>query len=313
MTKNKIQRILIAVRPRERGLPLAASHACSLAQGLGAEIGLMSCVVESRLASGLAWADPVAVTDPQLESFDRGRHQQVQLEELAKPLRDAGVTVTTLVSTQRPIYQSILSEAANWQADLLVVGVHEPRLIARTHLTDIDRQLMRLCPCPLLIVRNPNVERYRAILAAVDPLHRHAEPAGLDDAVLRAAAEFSRAFNARLCVTNVYADPNNFEVVSSVEVQPGVFYGTENIEAAHHKAVADLIDEYGIGDAETLLRTGEPAAVIAALASEQKIDLVVLGAVKRSRLEAAILGSTAEAVVADARCDVLLVKPSANS
>jgi universal stress protein E len=164
-----------------------------------------------------------------------------------------------------------------------------------------------------LVVRNPNVERYGAILAAVDPLRRHAEPAGLDQAVLRAAGEFSRAFNARLCVTNVYPDPDNFEVASSVEVEPGVFYGTENIEAAHRRAVADLIDECGVTGAETILRTGEPAAVIAALASEQKIDLVVLGAVKRGRLQAAILGSTAEAVVADAPCDVLLVKPSENT
>ena len=313
MTKNKIQRILIAVRPRQRGLPLAASHARFLAQSLDAEIALMSCVVESRSTSGLALADPVTVTDLQIESFDRGQHQQAQLEELAQPLRDAGLTVTTRVSAQRPVYQSILSEAANWQADLLVVGVHEPKLIPHTRLTDIDRQLMRLCPCPLLVVRNPNVERYGAILAAVDPLHRHAEPAGFDQAVLRAAGELSHAFNARLCVTNVYLDPDNFEVVSSVEVQPGVFYGTENIEAAHRRAVADLIDECGVTGAETILRTGEPASVIAALASEQKIDLVVLGAVKRGRLHAAILGSTAEAVLADAPCDVLLVKPSANT
>ena len=83
-----------------------------------------------------------------------------------------------------PVYQGILDEVTRSQADLLVVGVHEPGRAPHTRLTDIDWQLMRLCPCPLLLVRHLNESPYYgAVLAAVDPLQEHAEPEGLDEAV----------------------------------------------------------------------------------------------------------------------------------
>jgi universal stress protein E len=308
MPETKIRRILIAVRPWQQQLPLSHAHARFLAEKLGADIELLSCISESQLSYGLAWTEPGASTTLQKDGFET---EQERLEKLAQPLRDAGSNVTTRVSSHVPAYQGILDEVQSWQADLLIVGVHEPRPVPHTRLTDIDWQLMRLCPCPLLLVRDPDAESYRSILAAVDPLHRHAEPAGLDQAVLQTAATLGGAFDAALTVVNAYPNPDEYEFASSVEVVPGVFYGTENIAAAHRKAVADLIDAYGISTSQAIVEPGEPGTVIADVTHEHRIDLVVLGAIKRSRLQAAVLGSTAEAVVGAAACDVLLVKPPA--
>lgn len=306
MTNNKIQRILIAVRPWERHLPLATAHTRFLADGLGAEVTLLSCVPESQLALGLAWTEPTAITALQTEWFERAGKQ---LEVLAEPLRDEGIEVRTRVSSHTPVYRGILEEAENWGADLVVVGVHEPKPVPHTRLTDIDWQLMRLCPCPLLLVADPNAESYRTILAAVDPLHRHAEPAGLDEAVLATSGGLCDAFGAQLLVVNVYPDPEQYEFASSVEVVPGVYYGTENIPAAHRKAVGALITARGIPQSQAIVEPGKPGEVIVETASAHKVDLIVLGAIKRGRLEAALLGTTAEAVVGGAACDVLLVKP----
>lgn len=308
MPKTKIRRILIAVRPWQQRLPLSHAHARFLADELGADIELLSCISESQLAYGLAWTEPGAATTLQKDGFER---EQEQLEQLAEPLREAGTNVTTRVCSHTPAYQGILDEVERWQADLLVVGVHEPRPVPHTRLTDIDWQLMRLCPCPLLLIREPDAESYRSILAAIDPLHRHAEPAGLDQAVLQTATTLSVAFDAALTVVNAYPDPDDYEFASSVEVVPGVFYGTENIAAAHRKAVADLIDGYGLSTSQAIVEAGDPGTVIADVTHGHRIDLVVLGAIKRSRLQAAVLGSTAEAVVGAAACDVLLVKPPA--
>lgn len=119
------------------------------------------------------------------------------------------------------------------------------------------------------------------------------------------------ACDAELRVVNVYPNPEQYEIVSAVQVEPGVFYGTENVKAAHRQAVIDLIDECNVPDSEIVLRAGKPAEIIAELAGEQAIDLVVLGSIKRGRIERALLGSTAERVVGEAPCDVLLVKPPA--
>ena len=306
MAKNTIKRILIAVRPWQRHLPLSLAHARFVAERLDAEVSLLSCVPESHLAFGFAWTEPAAVTALQTEWFDRARQR---LDELAQPLRDSGIRVETRVSSHASVYRGILDEVAKWKADLLIVGVHEPRPVPHTRLTDVDWQLMRLCPCPLLLVADPGLEAYRTILAAVDPLHRHAEPTGLDQAVLSTAAGLGRAFDAQLLAVNVYPPPDQYEFASSVEVTPGVYYGTENIPATHRKAVGALIAEYDIPQSQAIVEPGEPGEVITETASAHKADLIVLGAVKRSRLQAALLGSTAEAVVGAASCDVLLVKP----
>lgn len=308
---QRIERILIAVKPWQSRLPLSASRVSHLARSLEAEVALTSCVRLSALESGLVWAEPG--TGPGLEATleSHADDELAELERLAQPLRDAGVTVATRVSSDPSASHGILDEVAEWRADLLVAGVHDPRSSLRPRLMAVDWQLMRLCPCPLLLTRTSHDEAYRSIVAAVDPLREHAEPAGLDEAILSIARHFRDAFEAGLRVVNVHPDPEDYEVVSSVEVEPGVFYGTENIEAVHRQALIDLTDACGVADAELILRAGDPAELIAGLAAEPATDLVVLGSIKRGRLEAALLGSTAQRVVDDGRCDVLLVRAPA--
>ena len=306
---RKIERILIAVKPWEDRLPISNARATDLARGLKAEVALTSCIRLSATASELSWMDAALSMDFDIARLDRVDDELAILERLAEPLLAAGVTVTTRAKSGASAGRGILDEAADWEADLLVAGVHELQLVPHPRLLDVDRQLMRLCPCPLLLARGPETGLYRSILAAVDPLHGHAEPSGLDHLILGAARQFRDAFDAKLQIINVYPNPNEFEVVSAVEVSPGVFYGSENIEAVHRQAVIDLADECGVSDADLLVRAGKPAAVIAEAAREQAADLIVLGSIKRSRLHAMLLGSTAEIVVDEAESDVLLLKP----
>ena len=313
MKNKKIKRVLVAVKPFERGLPLAVSRARLLAEHLDADIDLVACVSDVGLETGfgLGLGSDLASAEPAtLEVLRAGWHKRAleALDELAEPLRATGARVTTHVSSHRPVYEGLLEVVASVRADLLVVGVHEPTPLPHTRLTDTDWQLMRLCPRPLLLARDPSLDRYGTLLAAVDPLRRHAEPPGLDEAVLRTAHELAAGFGADLCVANVYPNPEEYEVASSVEVEPGVFYGTENFETAYRRALDELIDGSGIEPTATILRRGRPAAMLIEVAREREVDLIVLGALKRNMVEAAVLGSTAERVVAEASSDVLLVK-----
>ncbi len=93
-----------------------------------------------------------------------------------RKLREDGITVHVRVVWGTPVFEAILQELREWRADLLVLGVHEPRPVPHTVLLDTDWQLIRLCPCPLLIAKSATPSPWRTVLAAVDPLHRHAEP-----------------------------------------------------------------------------------------------------------------------------------------
>jgi universal stress protein A len=58
---------------------------------------------------------------------------------------------------------------------------------------------------------------------------------------------------------------------------------------------------------QKLIREGKPADEILAAADDLDVDLIVMGTHGRSRLAHLLLGSTAEAVVRQARCPVLAV------
>jgi universal stress protein E len=298
----KLNKVLVAIKPWERGLPLAATHARHLAQGAGAEMRLVTAVYDARVEAGCERGEPSAraTRERTLNAARAG------LEKLAQSLREWGAEVSTKVVWEAPAYEGILKAAREWHADLLVVGVHEARL-PHTRLTDTDWQLIRRTQCPLLLVKDPAFDGYRTVVAAVDPLHAHDEPDGLDRAVLDAGRCFARLFGSRLGAVHAFPGAEAFELASAVEVQPGVFYGAENVEALHRQAVRELVEEYGVGEADVDLVAGAPPEVVLDRIAARHAELVVVGVPRRHGALAAVLGSTAEAVAAEAGCDVVLV------
>jgi nucleotide-binding universal stress UspA family protein len=158
----------------------------------------------------------------------------------------------------------------------------------------------------LLLVR-ASFNGYRTILAAVDPLHAHDEPFGLDRAVLDAGRCFARAFGSTLRAVYAYPGAAAFDVASAVEVTPGVFYGAENVTAVHRRAVDELAAQFGIAATEVDLVEGSAAEVLIDRAGKRHADLVVVGTPQRRGLLAAAVGSTAELVAGEVPCDVLIV------
>ena len=298
----KLKRILVAVKPWQRGLPLAANHARQLAQLAGAELQVLGTVFDAAAAAGSERGEPVA-------RVARNRAlaaAEVELERLARSLRDWGANVTTRAVWGVPVYEGILAAAREWRADLVVVGTHE-RETLHTRLTDTDWQLMRRVECPLLLVKSPSFDGYRTVVAAVDPLHAHDEPYGLDRAVLDAGRSIARACGSTLRAVYAYPGAEAFDLVSAVEVAPGVFYGAENVEAVHRCAVNELAEQFGIAAAEVDLVAGSAPAIIVDIVEQRRAKLVVVGAPRRRGALAATVGSTAEYVVTGVSCDVLVV------
>ncbi len=54
---------------------------------------------------------------------------------------------------------------------------------------------------------------------------------------------------------------------------------------------------------------GNTSEALEELVMQLEIDVVVAGAVSRGRLERLLIGSTAEAILDDVHCDVVIVKP----
>jgi universal stress protein E len=298
---NSISKILVAVRPEDKGLPLPAEQARILAEALGAELILFSALPEAEPAFSFGGraASKGAVLDA----------ERRELERVAVLLRDWGVSVSVEVGCGMPAYEVILEAVAALEADLVVIGPHRLQLSFPVELTHTDRQLMKLCPCPLFLAKDPNFQGDGTILAAVDPLHRHEEPEGTNRAVLAAAALFAQALRSELRIVHAYPDPAQYSWVSAVEPRPGIFYGSENIEAVHREAVHALAREAGIDEEHVDLVPGEPRLVIPEVVDQRGAHLLVIGVLKRGELEELMLGSTAQSVARDVACNVLMIKP----
>ena len=304
----QLKRILVAVKPWQRGLPLAATHARQLAQLAGAQVQLLGTVFNAGAAAGSDRGEPAGriARDRALAAA------RVDLERLAGSLRDWGANVTTKVVWGVPAYDGIIAAAREWRADLVVVGTHEPETL-HTRLTDTDWQLMQRSECPLLLVKSPSFSGYRTVVAAVDPLHAHEEPYGLDRAVLDVGRVIARTCGSTLRAVYAYPGRAAFDLVSAVEVMPGVFYGAENVEAVHRRAVNELAEQFGVAATEVDLVEGSAPAAIIDTVERCRAELVVVGMPRRRGALTAGVSSTAELVVTDVVCDVLIVPTPADA
>src|SRR5690554_4481917 len=118
-----IKRVVVAIKPRQRGLPLAAEHVRLLARACDASLLLVSAVFDGRVDASLERGD-AAAAKARARILDTER---AELERLAGSLRDWGVAVETRAVWEAPAYAGILRAARDWKADLVVVGAHEPR------------------------------------------------------------------------------------------------------------------------------------------------------------------------------------------
>ena len=113
------------------------------------------------------WIIHVVGPDPEFVGFDAGpavvrdqvaheiREERRAVESLAARVRAAGVPVTAHV-VQGPTVETILNEAEERQADLIVMGSHHHGILHHLLVGSESEGVLRRANCPLLFV--PPVE-----------------------------------------------------------------------------------------------------------------------------------------------------------
>jgi nucleotide-binding universal stress UspA family protein len=74
------------------------------------------------------------------------------VERIAKELRGAGFKVDTAI-TVGDVRETIIDSAAEWHADLIVVGSHGQRGLKRLLLGSVAEFVARHAPCSVEVVR----------------------------------------------------------------------------------------------------------------------------------------------------------------
>jgi nucleotide-binding universal stress UspA family protein len=145
---NAYSRILAAVDGSEAA-EAGLREALRLAKSEAAELLLVHVVNEPLGYTPLAGAPPLDLPRVMLES---GRRVLEQAQDTA---RKAGVDASTVLveDAQRGAAGGILSQARKHGADLVVLGTHGRRGLARLVLGGDAEQVVREAPVPVLLVR----------------------------------------------------------------------------------------------------------------------------------------------------------------
>jgi universal stress protein E len=229
------------------------------------------------------------------------------LERLAAPLRANGLKVSIGTAWDYPPHEAILRRAVAIGADLIVAPCRDrhrlPGLLAYT-----DWELLRLSPLPVLLVKSPKLYRRPTVLAAIDPTHAHAKPSALDQRILDYGAQVGRALRGALHVVHVYMPrPLPPSVTFDIRLRDSLHADAER-EA--RQILSGALTQKSIPTSRRHLVRGDPVAAIPATSRKTHSAIVVIGAVSRSGLRRLFIGNTAEKVLDELRCDLLVVKPA---
>lgn len=140
---------------------------------------------------------------------------------------------------------------------------------------------------------------YKHILVAADLIVAD------DNPVIDRAKEIQEKTGAKLSLVHCIEYPPSYGDAYEV---PTVADWQEELEESAKERLEKLADGIGVPAEQRYLRIGQPKYQILEVADEVKADLIIVGSHARHGLGLLLLGSTANAVIHHAKCDVLAVR-----
>jgi universal stress protein E len=288
-----IKKILVIIEP-EADSQLALDKALRLARKSGAALELLIADHSTYLEDGY-YFDPIQAADLRKEHLAANRRL---LEEMATVIRKQGFTVEIDALWGNPPYEQVIDKVLKSQPDLLVQSTRHHERIARLLLSHQDWQLLRYCPCPILLVKDEPWKDKPVVLVSVDPTHANDKPAELDDRLTEMGTTVASLTGGSAHIFH-----------SCYQMPVSGIYPVKVDESVYREETAKLLEKYSIAESNLHLSEEEIQKSLPATADSLNADLVVMGAISRSRLDRFFIGNTAEKLLDRLHQDVLVLKP----
>lgn len=278
----------------ERGLSLARQH--------GSSVLALSVVPPVTPSLELEWLRRQQLSPEEVKAQ---LHTETK-NRLQRAVADAGagvdVPVTVQVREGRHPHIEIACAAHGVDSDLVVTGAHGGHFVHRLLVGTTAERVVRRADRPVLVVKQPVSGEYRTVLVPTDF-------SGLSEAALQFARQ--AVPQARFSLIHAYEFWFENWIGLGHGVDEPALELLEEIAAQARGWLAELMQRQGLdrGDTRQLVRYGYPGRIITSAAQELDVDLIVMGTHGRSTFEQVMLGSVAEHVLRECRCDVLLVPP----
>lgn len=233
-----------------------------------------------------------------------------QLESLVQPARDGGLMVATEVVVGSTFVE-LIRVALRHQNDLVIKTVRSEGIIQRTFFGSTDMHLLRKCPTPLWLIKPGEPETFRRILVPLDPDREDAIKHELGINLLKLGTSLAEMDGAELMVVHAwhayeeaklkrYMEPKQFEEYLNAWSHESSNRMWKLFSSFQQKIEPECVH----------LIQGDPGFVIPKFATDQDIDLVVMGTLGQLSDHGMFIGDTAERILNRLECSVLALKPA---
>lgn len=262
-----LSKIMVVIDPTQHKQP-ALQRGIESAHLTGARLHLYTCI-NDKLGSG----SEEAIGSTHLR----------ELEVLAMDAESRGIEVTVELDMGEDWARQALHAAARSSASMLFKNSFVHSDVQREMRHTSDWTLMRLSPCPVLMVKNVRDWSSRRVLAAVNVHSGDNAHVKLNHQIVSVTQQFVDAYGSDGHFVTAYQDRNRRPQESS------------------------LAQSLGAPQEHVHIREGEAYDAIATTAEKLQADLVVIGTVGRKGIKGQVIGNTAERVLDHTHSDVLVI------
>lgn len=301
---QKYTNIFVAIDPDNEQQP-ALSRALGIAQKSSDSV---------KLTLFLAIYDFSYEVTSMLSGDDRDSMRSGVVEEQKEWIRTliaqrdtSGVEIDVCVVWHNRPYESMIAHVFDGHHDLLIKTTHKHAKLGTLLFAPTDWQLIRKCPCAVLLVKNEAWPANGTILTAVNVSSENETHDPLNDKLIYQANVMAELLKSQINLVNSYpATPVNV-TIELPEFDPSSY--ADAVRGHHLLAMKALRQKHGINEEQTFCCEGLPEDVIPAVAREINAELVIFGSTGRVGLSAMFIGNTAEHTIDLLNCDVLAIKP----
>ncbi len=254
-----LNKIFVIIDPTTQTQP-AFERALQSAQMTGTRLHVYACVEESAVAD-----------------------MENRLEQLLKRCQDGGVEALQEVEAGNDWSERAVRAAARSSASMVFKNSFEHSDVQRGIRPTSDFTLLRLSPCPVLLVKNRRDWEHRRVLAAINTQSTDTAHIKLNNLIISFAQNFTDAYGSDAHFVTAYNDSN------------------------HPPQETDVSATCGAPPEHIHVIKGSAAPVISELADKIEADLIIIGTVGRSGIKGQVVGNTSEKILDHTGADVLVV------
>lgn len=232
-----------------------------------------------------------------------------KLLKLATEYLDTGVPIDVVVAVGDPATE-IVHQVIQGEHDLVIKSANGAVASEGRLFGSVARSLLRVCPCPVWILKPEIHSSFRRVLCAIDLESNDTEHAELNCQIVELGSAIAAKEDAELHLITAW----DLWMENSLRRRSGDAE-IDSMVAQHEDHVRNQLfrllrcSEIPVPDSHCHLYRGHAARIIRSVADRLEADLMVLGTVCRTGAAGFLIGNTAETILDDINCSLLALKP----